>query len=110
MELRLMIDETELGLIKFIAGQYWYFANKENIQKALVEHPVEMKFYDLPTEGMVSSKDAFEILHEFKHALSRNDLNKLAGIKESDSEFVKLHKLAGLDFTFNQVFSIKQKA
>ena len=108
MEIRLMIDEIELGLIKFIGGKYWFFANSDNIKKAQQKKPVEMKFYSLPHEGMISSNLPFDFLSEHIAAFNRKDLIKAAGIEEGDSEFEKLYKLAGVEFVENQIFKLEK--
>ena len=75
---------------------------EENISSAKNEYPLEMRFYKKGLSGLLNP------LETIVGCVEREDVKKEAGIKETDSLFEKLYKLAGLNIMPINGYSIKQ--
>ena len=91
-EIASIIDEDDLTVID----------NKENIIKAKQAYPLNMREYRKGLSGFVYP------IENYFNAVNRSDIIKEAGIKESDSIFTKLYKVAGLEIDPINGFYIKQ--
>ena len=88
-----IIDENGLTVID----------NEENIKNASKKYPLNMRSY---SKGLSGYNYPIET---YFNAFNRKYIIKEAQIKESDSVFEKLYKVAGLNLIDFNGFNIKQK-
>lgn len=91
----LRLNENVLGYLRESENGYIFHADKEGIDNATKISPIKMKFFTLNRSGI---KEYSQIPNHFIQYLDnwdREDIMEKAGIVESDSDFVKLYKIAG---------------
>lgn len=91
-EIASIIEKDELTVID----------NKDNIDKAKQVYPLNMREYRNGLSGYVYP------IENYFNAVNRSDIIKEANIKESDSIFTKLYKVAGLELEPINGFIITQ--
>ena len=106
-KLNLFIFDFNLGQLLYESGEYIFDPNKENIKKAHKQYPIQM----IPIiNNLLYSKEYNFLPYPFDEFLgytNRLDIKENAGILDSDSDFEKLYKLAGIDM-ITPIFTITQ--
>ena len=94
----LFYKKIMLGTLYFDykTNEFIYNSKVKNEKEAKEKYKA-MDFYNLFNSENKRQKDLFDDFKDFSDALEREDIIKLAQIKEEDSLFVKLEKLASLD-------------
>ena len=103
----LNIEDIELGYLITRDGKYVFCANGDEVVRAKREYELDMLLFDLNERGMTTFDTIPYPFSTFMAGTSRGDLVKQAGIKDSDTDFIRLYKLAGLKL-MRQNFSIAQ--
>ena len=93
----LSLDEIDLGYLVQTDQSYLFIANEDGVNEAITTNPVAMKFFNLNKIGEKSYQQIPHLFAQFLLASSRNDLCEKAKFNETDDEFEKLFKLAGLN-------------
>lgn len=95
---KLFYKECELGTLTFDekTNEYVYNSNLEGEKKAKSKF-LAMEFYALSNSKDRRQKYIFDEFDEFRRAITRSDIVKMADMKQDDSVFVKLEKLAKLE-------------
>lgn len=101
------IEDIELGYLSARGGKYIFYANGDEVVRARREYELDMLLFDLNDRGMTIFDTIPYPFSKFMAGTGRADLIKKAGIKESDDDFIRLYKLAGLKL-MRQNFSIAQ--
>ena len=107
MNISLNIEDIELGYLMERNGKYVFCANVKEVERARKEYPLDMILFDLNEGGMTVYDTIPYPFSNFMSGTHREDLMIKAGIKSTDSDFVRLYKLAGLKL-IRQNFDIHQ--
>ncbi len=95
MKIALYIKELTLGYLEY-NNNYYFTADESNIQVAFKKYPIDMMLFSLNKAQTKEYKYVPQNFLQYLEATAREDLRLKADIKDEDSEFVKLYKLAGL--------------
>ena len=107
MKILLSVKEITLGYLTQIGDKYAFLADENNIEEAYKKYPLQMRFFELNQKGEGYYNRIPAPFNLNIEATQRRDLVEKAQIKEDDSLFVKLYKLAKLE-TLNEMFTISQ--
>lgn len=103
----LSLDKYSLGYLIEDKTNFIFHADKEGIEKATKFSVIKMKFFTLNRSGMQKYYEIPNHFVQYLDCLEREEIIYQANIKDSDSLFIKLYKIAGL--TLNPInFSISQ--
>lgn len=104
---KLFYKECELGNLTFDkkTNEYVYNSNLEGEKKAKAKY-LAMEFYSLSNSKDRRQKYIFDEFDQFRRSVTRADIVELADIKQEDSVFVRLEKMAKLDL-LREEYSIK---
>lgn len=105
--LMLSIEEFDLGYLKRMGNKYTFFANASAIRDAKKAYPFDMKLFKLCESGAIQLDSIPYPYTEYITCCRRQDIKDKAGISDSDDDFDKLYKVAGLEME-RVHFSIKQ--
>ena len=91
----LSLNENILGYLREGENGYVFHADKEGIENATKISPIKMKFFTLNKSGMKEYSQIPNHYIQYLDNWDREDIMEKTGIDESDSDFVKLYKIAG---------------
>jgi hypothetical protein len=103
----LSIEDCDLGYLKRVEGKYSFFANASGIKSAKEKYPYDMKLFNLCEAGAVLLDEIPYPYTEYLSCCDRLDIKNKAKILDSDDNFEKLYKIAGLEIE-RVHFTIKQ--
>lgn len=95
-KISLNIEDIELGYLIERSNKYVFCANVKEVERARKEYPLDMILFDLNEGGMTVYDTIPYPFSTFMSGTYRPDLMKDAGIKDTDRDFIRLYKLAGL--------------
>lgn len=104
-KIRLVLKDLDLGDLSYQNSGYLWTPNVNNIDLAITKYPLNMEMFFLPIKT-THYKNVPAHYIDFLESADREDLANKAGIEEDDQDFVKLYKLAYLEF-FGVDFIIK---
>lgn len=105
--LMLSIECFDLGYLKRIGNKYAFVSNASEIKNAKQSYPFDMKLFKLCDSGAMSFDNIPYPFSEYLSCCDRPDIKDKAGIVDTDDEFEKLYKIAGLEIE-RVHFTIKQ--
>ena len=97
MKIFIEFNKTSLGFLTKTEEGFDFVAFANEIEKLETENSIVFKMFNLNKKGTKSYSHIPSFFRKFLPSKERMDLMKKANIKETDSEFDKLFKLAGLN-------------
>lgn len=95
----LCIEDIILGYLVESGDDYAFYSNADGIARAKYEYPLDMMLFRLKERGVSEYDNIPYPFSSFMSGTYREDLMIKANIHPSDSDFVRLFKLAGLKMT-----------
>lgn len=105
MNVKLYYKEYCLGELSYIDNKYIWTPDANNIKSAISNYPAGMEMFFLPTQKTAFNNIPYHY-KDFIYQSDRPDLVLKAQIKNTDTDFEKLYKLAKLTY-FTTEFIIK---
>jgi len=96
MKIYVDFNQIPLGYLAQINNAYAFVAFEEGFNKAKLENVFVLKMFPLNTKGEKIFLSLPTFFEQFLPSKERTDLIKKAQIKDCDSKFEKLYKIAGL--------------
>ena len=95
-KISLCIEDIELGYLMERNGKYVFYANGDEVLRAKKEYPLDMVLFKLNDKGMKSFDNIPYPFSTFVSGTYREDIMRKANIETTDSDFVRLYKVANL--------------
>lgn len=95
-KISLNIEDIELGYLLKRDGKYLFCANGDEVNIAYKRFPLDMLLFKLNSKGMQVYESIPYPFSAFLPGSFREDLMTKAGIKNDDSDYDRLYKLATL--------------
>ena len=93
----LAFKSTTLGYLCREEQGFRFYANEQSIRKIAQKNPILMRTFSLNISGNELYMNIPNLFSQFIPSKERVDLIKKAEIIETDDEFEKLYKIAGLN-------------
>ena len=97
MKIGISLNDRCLGYLEEGDGEYLFYANVKEIALCKSEDPITMMLFKISDDIVCHLKEIPSVYREYLNGAEREDIIKNANICDSDSDFVKLYKIAFLN-------------